>query len=135
MVVVNHPASLAHTAPLSPYRHLVAWIWQESSRIKHLWRLTDSEVSSLFSGLAYPCNKVPFRGSIPHPAGLLCTLRRGRRLPRRNTRYRAGATPYPDRTFTGWNAPAFLAHQGPALRGLADPKGYLVVSALSAQLP
>ena len=23
----------------------------------------------------------------------------------------AGATPYPDRTFTGWNAPAFLAHQ------------------------
>ena len=43
---------------------------------------------------------------------MLCTLRRGRRLPRRNTRYRAGATPYPDRTFTGWNAPAFLTHQG-----------------------
>src|SRR3954451_5380319 len=39
--------------------HLVAWIRQESSRIRHLWRLTDSEVSSLFSGLAYPCNKVP----------------------------------------------------------------------------
>src|SRR3954451_22081919 len=45
------------------------------------------------------------------PTRLLCTLRRGRRLPRRNTRYRAGATRYPDRTFTGWNAPAFLAHQ------------------------
>src|SRR4051812_17804415 len=39
-------------------RHLVAWIQQESSRIKHLWRLTDSEVSSLLNGLAYPCNKV-----------------------------------------------------------------------------
>src|SRR5215204_2521393 len=36
----------------------VAWIRQESSRIRHLWRLTDSEVSSLFSGSAYPCNKV-----------------------------------------------------------------------------
>src|SRR3954465_4502330 len=36
--------------------HLVAWIWQESSRIRHLWRLTDSEVSSLFNGSAYPCN-------------------------------------------------------------------------------
>jgi hypothetical protein len=30
-----------------------------------------------------------FRGSIPYPIRLLCTLRRGRRLPRRNTRYRA----------------------------------------------
>src|SRR3954451_11634176 len=38
--------------------HLVAWIRQESSRIRYLWRLTDSEVSSLFSELAYPCNKV-----------------------------------------------------------------------------
>jgi hypothetical protein len=42
---------------------------------------------------------------------LLCTLRRGRHLPRRNTRYWAGATPYPGRTCTGWNSPAFLAHQ------------------------
>src|SRR5580698_5879297 len=47
-----------------------------------------------------------FRGSIPHPTRLLCTLRRGRHLPRRNTRYRAGATPYPGRTFTGWTTPA-----------------------------
>src|SRR3954451_6996720 len=39
-------------------KHLVAWIRQESSGITHLWRLTDSEVSSLFSGLSYPCNKV-----------------------------------------------------------------------------
>src|SRR4051794_16089144 len=28
------------------------------SRIRHLWTLTDSVVSSLFSGLAYTCNKV-----------------------------------------------------------------------------
>ena len=41
--------------------HLVAWIRQESNRIRHLGRLTDSEILSLFSGLAYPCNKVtPF---------------------------------------------------------------------------
>ena len=38
--------------------HLVAWIRQESSRIRHLWRLIDSEILSLFSCLAYPCNKV-----------------------------------------------------------------------------
>src|SRR4051794_19525035 len=30
--------------------HLVAWIWQESSKIRYLWRLTDSEISSFFSG-------------------------------------------------------------------------------------
>src|SRR5208283_5324543 len=47
-----------------------------------------------------------FRGSIPHPTRSLCTLRHGRHLPQRNTRYRAGATPYPGRTFTGWIAPA-----------------------------
>src|SRR3954470_21814635 len=35
-----------------PARHLVAWIRQESSGIRHLWRSTDSEVSSLFSGLS-----------------------------------------------------------------------------------
>jgi hypothetical protein len=40
------------------------------------------------------------------PTRLLCTLRRGRRLPRRNTRYQAGATPYLGRTSTGWIAPA-----------------------------
>src|SRR5208282_5563440 len=49
---------------------------------------------------------VPFRGSIVHPTQSLCTLRRGRHLPRRNTRYQAGATPYLGRTSTGWNAPA-----------------------------
>ena len=43
---------------------LVAWIRQESSRIRHLWRLRDSEVLSLFSGLAYPCNMVAERRSI-----------------------------------------------------------------------
>jgi hypothetical protein len=40
------------------------------------------------------------------PTRLLCTLHRGRRLPRRNTRYQAGATPYLGRTCTGWTAPA-----------------------------
>src|SRR4051794_7194958 len=45
-------SSAGHTS------HLVAWIRQESSRIRYLWRLTASEVSSLFSGLAYPGNKV-----------------------------------------------------------------------------
>src|SRR3954465_2582919 len=55
-VAVRHPAA----AVVVPPRHLVAWIRQESSRIRHLWRLTDSEVSSLFSGLAYPCNKVSY---------------------------------------------------------------------------
>src|ERR1017187_6309754 len=30
----------------------------------------------------------------------------GRHLPRRNTRYQAGATPYLGRTFTGWISPA-----------------------------
>src|SRR5271166_6222115 len=41
-----------------------------------------------------------FRGSISHPTQLLCTLR-GRR------RYRAGASPYPDRTCTGWIRSAY----------------------------
>ena len=48
----------------------------------------------------------PFRGSIAYPTQLLCTLRRGRHLPRRNTRYQAGATPYLHRSSTGWIAPA-----------------------------
>jgi hypothetical protein len=47
-----------------------------------------------------------FRGSIPHPMQLLCTLRDPCRQWPRNTRYQAGATPYLDRTFTGWIAPA-----------------------------
>src|SRR3954466_12485280 len=64
----------------------------------------------------------------------MCTLRRGRRLPRRNTRYRAGATPYPDRTFTGWNAPAFLAHQGTPLRGRDRTLGGALVLPLRGEL-
>jgi hypothetical protein len=48
----------------------------------------------------------PFRGSIAYPTQLLCTLRHGRHLPRRNTRYQAGATPYLYRSSTGWIAPA-----------------------------
>jgi len=38
--------------PIRVSRHLVAaWIRQGSSRIRYLWRLTDSKVSILFSGL------------------------------------------------------------------------------------
>ena len=45
-----------------------------------------------------------------------------RHLPQRNTRYQAGATPFPGRTFTGWTAPAspgapLLLHRS----GLAPP--------------
>src|SRR5216683_7520180 len=40
------------------------------------------------------------------PPRTRCTLRHGRHLPRRNTRYQAGATPYLGRTFTGWISPA-----------------------------
>jgi hypothetical protein len=47
-----------------------------------------------------------FRGSIPHPMQLLCTLRDRCRQRPRNTRYQAGATPYSGRTSTGWIAPA-----------------------------
>ncbi len=42
-----------------------------------------------------------FRGSIVHPTQSLCTLRDRRRRRPRNTHYRASATTYPDRTFTG----------------------------------
>src|SRR6516164_2230846 len=37
---------------------------------------------------------------------LMSTLCRGRHLPRRNTRFQAGATPHLGRAFTGWTAPA-----------------------------
>jgi hypothetical protein len=47
-----------------------------------------------------------FRGSIPNPMQSLCTLRNHCRQRPRNTRYQADATPYLDRTFTGWIAPA-----------------------------
>jgi hypothetical protein len=40
-----------------------------------------------------------FRGSIAYPTQLLCTLRSGRHLPPRNTRYEAAAKPYLGRTF------------------------------------
>ena len=42
-----------------------------------------------------------FRSSIAHPTRLLCTLHTRRRRRLRNTHYRAPATAYPDRTFTG----------------------------------
>jgi hypothetical protein len=46
------------------------------------------------------------RGSIPHPAQSLCTLRNRCRQRPRNTRYQADATPELGRTCTGWIAPA-----------------------------
>src|SRR3982751_3959322 len=40
------PERLVQTGigPVPVRRHLVAWIRQESNRIRHLWRLTDSEI-------------------------------------------------------------------------------------------
>src|SRR6516162_901988 len=58
-----------------------------------------------------PLRCMIFRGSIPHPMQSLCTLRNRCCQRPRNTRYQADATPYLDRTFTGWIAPALrLAH-------------------------
>jgi len=65
--------------------------------------------SALSNGLGLS-GIVSFAGSIAHPAQSLCTLRSSRHLPPRNTRYQAAATPYLDRTCTGWNTPACLAH-------------------------
>src|SRR6267378_334522 len=48
-----------------------------------------------------------------HPTQSLCTLRARRRRRPRNTRYRAPATAYPDRSLTGRTTPAFLAHKQP----------------------
>jgi hypothetical protein len=50
-----------------------------------------------------------FRGSIPHPTQLLCTLRDHCRQGSRNTRYQAGAAPYLGPSSTGWIAAACLA--------------------------
>ena len=57
------------------------------------------------------CDYFGFRGSITYPTRSLCTLRDRRRRRPRNTRYRAPATAYPDRTSTGRIAPAYLAHR------------------------
>ena len=46
-----------------------------------------------------------------YPTRSLCTLRDSRRRRPRNTRYRAPATAYPDRSSTGRIAPAYLAHR------------------------
>jgi len=51
------------------------------------------------------------------PVRVLCTLRRGRRLPQRNTRYQADATPYLGRTCTGWIAPASWRTKAPVRFG------------------
>src|SRR5207244_801892 len=53
-----------------------------------------------------PPRHLIFRGSIPHPMQSLGTLRNRCRQRPRNPRYQADATPYLDRTFTGWIAPA-----------------------------
>jgi hypothetical protein len=53
-----------------------------------------------------PLQYLIFRGSIPHPMQLLCTLRDRCRKRPRNTRYQADANPYLGRTYTGWIAPA-----------------------------
>src|SRR6267378_5895269 len=60
---------------------------------------------------ARPLRFYGFRGSMAHPTQSLCTLRTRRRRRPRNTRYRAPATAYPDRSLTGRTTPAFLAHK------------------------
>jgi len=65
-------------------------------------------VSEMEPGARHPLNAISgadVREGDTHSAQLLCTLRHGRHLPRRNTRYQAGAT-YLGRTFTGWISPA-----------------------------
>src|SRR5204862_7903615 len=56
-----------------------------------------------------------FRGSITNPAQLLCTLR-GRRYRRLTQHLLPGGPlrPYPDRSCTGWTAPAFVGAFGNA---------------------
>src|ERR1022692_3018333 len=55
----------------------------------------------------------PFRGSITNPTQLLCTLR-GRRYRRLTQHLLPGGPlrPYPDRSCTGWTAPAFVGAFG-----------------------
>src|SRR3979490_3310666 len=60
---------------------------------------------------ARPLRYYGFRGSIAHPTQSLCTLRTRRRRRPRNTRYRAPATAYPDRSLTGRDTPAFPGAQ------------------------
>src|SRR3979490_2050471 len=71
---------------------------------------------------ARPLRYYGFRGSIAHPTQSLCTLRTRRRRRPRNTRYRAPATAYPDRSLTGRTTPAYLAHKQSilSLRGEMD---------------
>ena len=75
---------------------------------------------------ARPLRFYGFRGSIAHPTQSLCTLRARRCRRPRNTRYRAPATAYPDRSLTGRTTPACLAHKQSisphAARWIASPR-------------
>ncbi|RUX13255.1 aldehyde dehydrogenase family protein, partial [Mesorhizobium sp. M2A.F.Ca.ET.042.01.1.1] len=62
----------------------------------------------------------------------MCTLRRGRHLPRRNTHYQAGATPYPGRTCTGWNSPAWPGAPHLVCRARPDNADFDVVADTAA---
>ena len=73
-------------------------------RARHPWRCRTCCLRA--NRNSRPLRYLIFRGSIPHPMQLLCTLRNHCRQWPRNTRYQADATPYLDRTFTGWIAPA-----------------------------
>jgi len=83
---------------------------------------------------ARPLRYYGFRGSIAHPTQSLCTLRTRRRRRPRNTRYRAPATAYPDRSLTGRTTPAFLAHKQSilSLRGEMDCFAPLAMTAPGA---
>ena len=87
--------------------------------------VTNGECAGPYSG-----------GSIPHPMQSLCTLRDHCRQWPRNTSYQADATPYLDRTFTGWIAPTLrLAHLFDRRRGAGRVGGNSKLSRLRRPRP
>jgi hypothetical protein len=62
-------------------------------------------VCALERGAQWVCRRITLSTHYPSTH-----YQRSRHLPPRNTRYQAAAKPYLDRTYTGWNTPASLAH-------------------------
>jgi predicted ester cyclase len=59
---------------------------------------------STVANASAPATSISWLFPTPHMTAVYASP--GRRRPRRNTRYRTDATPYPDRTCTGWITPA-----------------------------
>src|SRR5882757_361166 len=76
---------------------------------------------------ARPLRFYGFRGSIAHPTQSLCTLRTRRRRRPRNTRYRAPATAYPDRSLTGRTTPALPGAQAIHIRHCGTPDCFVAL--------